>query len=117
MKRRGDCDATQLRINASAPPFAVDSAFNGLALYRLGALRRRAGGCSYDGGRTCEHVPFHLCLRRSGLRLGVAPYLVQGCGDGAPRAVVGPPRVRVLVEGDGSVERREVREVGRDVIL
>jgi len=117
MKRRGDCDATQLRINASAPPFAVDSAFNGLALYRLGALRRRAGGCSYDGGRTCEHVPFHLCLRRSGLRLGVAPYLVQGCGDGAPRAVVGPPRVRVRVEGDGSVERREVREVGRDVIL
>ena len=83
----------------------------------LGVKIRVGLGCAYDGGRTCEHVPFHLCLRRHGLRLGLAPYLAQGCGDGAPRAVVGPPRVRVRVEGDGSVERREVREVGRDVIL
>ena len=69
------------------------------ALYRLGALRRRAGGCSYDGGRTCEHVPFHLCLRRSGLRLGVAPYLVQGCAMGAAGKCAA---VRVRVEGMGA---------------
>ena len=86
-----------------APVASVDSAFNGLAVYRLDTIRLRAAACSYDGAATCEHVAFHLCLRAHGLRLGLAPYLVQSCGDGPPRQLVGPPRVQTRVLASGEV--------------
>lgn len=60
--------------------------------------------CRYDGGRgagICEHVPFHTCLRRRGAQIGVAPFLVQGCGNGAPRPP--PPAVRVRMLRNGTV--------------
>ena len=135
MARFGSCDAYEMRLDQKAPPFEVDSAFNGLAIYRVSSLLRKerrkenhkkwwqqyldrwpsvaaamAGGsgsdsaapCMYDGRATCEHVPFHACLRRRGLRLGVAPYLTQGCGNGAPRPP--PPSVVVRMQMNGSVE-------------
>lgn len=35
-----------------------------------------------NGSATCEHVPFHLCLRRSrGLRIGIDPRLVNVRGS------------------------------------
>lgn len=38
----------------------VRSAFNGAALYKANATN----GCYYSGANsTCEHVPFHLCIR------------------------------------------------------
>ena len=61
----------------------------------------------------CEHVSFHLCLRAHGLRLGLAPYLVQSCGDGAPREIVGPPRVRTRVLASGEVRHTAVPVVAQ----
>ncbi|CAF0989971.1 unnamed protein product [Adineta ricciae] len=38
----------------------VRSAFGGAGLYKVNSTY----GCKYDGSRTtCEHVPFHLCMR------------------------------------------------------
>ncbi|CAF0735174.1 unnamed protein product [Adineta steineri] len=38
----------------------VRSAFNGAGLYKVNSTYK----CKYDGrGFTCEHVPFHLCIR------------------------------------------------------
>ena len=105
MRRRGNCDSYQVQINESAPIIAVNSAFNGLAIYSTSALRY-ASRCSYAGTRTCEHVAFHSCLRRYGLRIGIAPFLIQGCGDGAPRSKVGPPTVQVRVGMDGRINVR-----------
>eukprot|EP00964_Phaeocystis_antarctica_P010522 scaffold5792_cov54-Phaeocystis_antarctica.AAC.1 len=66
---------TFLTPRLQAAPFGVQSAFNGLALYQVGALaRHNATGCRFEGSRMsriCEHVPFSLCLGRHGLRLGV----------------------------------------------
>jgi len=86
------------------------SAFNGLALYDLRAIARRAGACRYNGTIVsnassgeirpiCEHVYYHRCLRREGLRIAIDPSLVsisgsrseQSCGrsvqdSDAPRA-------------------------------
>ncbi len=102
VRQRGSCDAYEVRIDPRAPVLPVESAFNGLAVYSLLALWERAPDCTYDGDLTCEHVPFHLCLRSRGLSIGVAPYLVQGCGDGAPRHEVGPPAMRVSVRANSS---------------
>ena len=51
----------------------------------MAALRppSNASQCHYRGSRNsmnCEHVPYHLCLRKHGLRLGVLPSLVAQCG-------------------------------------
>ena len=107
VERRGTCNAYELRIHPRAPVLPVESAFNGLAVYSLAAIWSRAAECSYDGELTCEHVAFHSCLLSKGLRIGIAPYLVQGCGDGAPRHEVGPPAVRVRVHANGSTWRSE----------
>ena len=154
---RGTCDAYEIRIDQHAPVFASESAFNGLAVYRLAALLRphvraegreqqeeataaaaaeeeeehqvtpsggRAArapsllhepspsptpwclyeGVSVDGLSACEHVAFHTCLRLRGVHLGIAPFLVQGCGNGAPRPP--PPLVRVVMLPNGTVQAR-----------
>jgi transcriptional regulator GlxA family with amidase domain len=69
-----------------APIVPVESAFNGLAVYRLAAIAR--SGCGYVPyyritphshiqpvvvRGACEHVAFHLCLRRARLRLEESP--------------------------------------------
>ena len=73
-------------MDQAAPPFAVNSSFNGVGLFRVGALRGSdAAQCRYRGSRNslvCEHVPFHHCLHKLGLRLGVLPSLVAECGVG-----------------------------------
>ena len=109
VRRRGNCDAYEVRLDHAAPTFEVLSAFNGLAVYRLATVAHGGAGrgtdgsgvCLYDGSVTCEHVAFHKCLHGQGLRLAVAPYLVQGCGNGAPRPP--PPSVTVRMLADGSV--------------
>ena len=80
------CFGTHIRIDAAAPIFAVESAFNGLALYSMRALAAHgAAACGYSGrdprgSPTCEHVPFHTCLHQGGLRIGIAPFLPSVCG-------------------------------------
>ena len=51
-------------------PIAVRSAFGGLGIYRMSALR----GCRYGLGQ-CEHHDFHTCLSRKGNVL-MFPHLV-----------------------------------------
>ncbi len=79
--RSGICFSYDIRLEPAAPLLPVDSAFNGVGAYSLEAVR--ASGCRYETNsflRTCEHVGFHACLRRHGLKIGIAPMLVQGCG-------------------------------------
>ena len=72
---RAGCKDVAILLDPQASPFGVQSAFNGLAVYQVGALaRHNATGCRFEGSRMsriCEHVPFSLCLGRHGLRLGV----------------------------------------------
>ena len=72
---RAGCKDVAILLDPQAAPFGVQSAFNGLAVYQVGALaRHNATGCRFEGSRMsriCEHVPFSLCLGRHGLRLGV----------------------------------------------
>lgn len=45
----------------------VDSAFNGLSIYKMDAI---LSGCRYDiSGMDCEHVQYHLCLKSKGFRI------------------------------------------------
>jgi hypothetical protein len=54
----------------------VRSAFNGAGLYRANLTH----GCQYSGaGGTCEHVPFHLCMReKNGARIFINPAFLLG---------------------------------------
>lgn len=97
------CYSYRLSIDSAAPPLPVGSAFNGLALYRMAALRR-AANCTYTDTTTCEHVGFHRCLAtRYGLRLGIAPGLVVGCGAAHDKPLRAQTRyVRVDARGQAS---------------
>ena len=77
---RGLCIEYEVVLDPQAGIIQVDSAFNGMAIYHTASLL--AAQCNYGGAliRICEHVGFHLCLRRKGLRIGIAPFLVDGCG-------------------------------------
>ena len=87
----------------TAPPMAVDSAYNGLGIYAMRHLRGNGAtadatstpSCAYEGSITdailCEHVSFHRCLRRRGLLIGIAPWLISEyppspCSPHAPPA-------------------------------
>ena len=81
-KMHGSCPEYAITIDPAAPTLAVDSAFNGLGLYRAAALRSGAD-CRYRGTKNsymCEHVPYHLCLRKHRLAIGVLPSLATACG-------------------------------------
>ena len=100
---RGACPEYAITIDPAAPSLAVDSAFNGLGLYRANAMRvALAANCRYRGTKNsylCEHVPFHLCMRQQDLNIGVVPSLAVDCGATA----VAPLPKRVAVQADGSV--------------
>ena len=106
--RRGMCLSYDVRIAPGAPIVPVDSAFNGVAIYSVAALRR--SGCNYGFDpqmRSCEHVPFHTCLRRRGLRLGIDPSLLVGCGAEHGHSEL-PKTIHVAVRGNGSISWRGV---------
>jgi len=62
-----------LQFDPSQPPdlVEVDSAFGGIAIYRLSTLPThcRYQGEYEDGGEKCEHVDFHDCLRDHGNKI------------------------------------------------
>jgi len=101
--RRGNCFAYDIRVAPGAPIVAVDSAFNGIGVYSVAALRR--SGCRYEAQANqtmCEHLSFHECLRRRGVRIGIDPALMVGCG--AEHAHNEIPRSKfVRVHGNGSI--------------
>lgn len=125
----GSCPDFAIVVDPTAEPFAVDSAFNGLGLYRAAALRA-ASDCRYRGTKNsylCEHVPFHLCMRAHQLAIGVLPSLATDCGaptlsspqkrkiirylaDG--RVHVEPPAVAAALEGSGGGTRAGGRHKG-----
>jgi FkbM family methyltransferase len=62
--------ARQIFIHPEGDPIEVDSAFGGLAIYRMSdALNGTYAGLSQDGVEICEHVDFNLGIRRTGKRL------------------------------------------------
>ena len=105
VEAHGFCFVYGIELDPRAPPVPVDSAFNGVAVYSMSALRH--AGCSYELSSklaTCEHVGFHMCLRRRGLRLGIDPSLVQGCG--AEHAHAAYPRSKhVSAHPNGTISR------------
>lgn len=62
------------QIAALEAPLEVKSAFNGAALYRLGAIHPccRYIGLS-AGHESCEHVSFHACMRSHGAKMWIHP--------------------------------------------
>jgi hypothetical protein len=49
----------------------VDSAFGGIAIYKLSAIQqcRYVGEYYDDGSENCEHVEFHKCIKKNGGKL------------------------------------------------
>lgn len=90
IRDRGFCVDWQIRLDDGAPIVPVQSAFGGLAVYRLRAVARTRcryrGAADADAALACEHVSFHTCLtQQHGLRFGIDPALVGGChGDIVP---------------------------------
>ena len=113
VKTRASCKDVAIQIDPAASPFGVRSAFNGLAVYRVGALQaRNASGCRFLGSRmsrNCEHVPFTTCLRDAGLRVGVLPSMVADCGVPPLRGPFDRAKVRTQVFANGSVHQLESR--------
>jgi hypothetical protein len=69
------CDR-QVPIGKNEAPILVDSAFGGLALYRLSyALKASYVGIDDDGEETCEHVSFNKDIGRAGGKLYIFPRL------------------------------------------
>ncbi len=79
-------------LDPGSPPLEVESAFGGLGIYKLAALKSIAG--TYHGAQMhiapqaggtlsllrmqqCEHVPLHLALRAAGYRLVIDPSLIN----------------------------------------
>ena len=85
-RRIGAVYTAQKRIPATDPPIPVESAFGGMALYRVSAI----GTCRHSApGDDCEHVAFHQCLRDHDGRLFIHPgvvvvyekYCAHHCGE------------------------------------
>ena len=112
-RTRAACKDVAIQIDPLAPPFGVRSAFNGVAVYRAGALHaHNATGCRFQGSRlsrNCEHVPFATCLRDAGLRVGVLPSMVADCGVPPLRGPFDRAKVRTRVFANGSVHQLEAR--------
>jgi hypothetical protein len=69
------CDL-QVPIDKSHAPIPVESAFGGLAIYRLTyALNAMYMGLDADGDETCEHVSFNADIVRHGGKLHIFPRL------------------------------------------
>ena len=105
MAAHGSCFEHAFRLQEEAPPLPVESAFNGLGLYKAAALRGAASRCAYlgltQGHAVSEHVPFHLCLgSHAHARLTIMPGLTTHCAspkiEKAPRRFV--TRLSVLLD-------------------
>eukprot|EP00966_Prymnesium_polylepis_P046823 1085053-Prymnesium_polylepis.1 len=74
-----------------------------MALYNLDDIAAvGATNCSFEGAHHCEHVAFQQCLGAHGLKVAIAPSLVQGCGaDHMFRSA--PKLQRVHVDSSGAV--------------
>jgi len=68
----------QVFIDPASEPIAVDSAFGGLAVYKLRyAIQSAYVGSDQDGSEVADHVAFNLKIRRLGKRLLILPSLLN----------------------------------------
>ena len=107
--RRGSCFDYDVTIDPSplAPIVDITSGFAGLAVLNLQAIGTATPVCRFDGNLHSEHVPFQQCLRSRGLRVGLVPSLVSGCGAEAQRKLhmgLPPKKARINVTASGSIE-------------
>jgi hypothetical protein len=69
----------QILIPGTADPIEVQSAFGGLAIYRMAeALQGVYAGLSPEGLQTCEHVSFNRDVAGSGRGLYILPWMTVG---------------------------------------
>jgi len=67
-----------VHIPKSEPIIEVDSAFGGLAIYKMQIIgNTRYRGKNLKGLPICEHVPFHQELKSKGHKIIVNPYLIN----------------------------------------
>ena len=72
----------RIRIDPNGGFLRVQSAFGGLGLYRLQALRDcRYVGVDKQGNEICEHVSFNKALIAQGGKLFIDPKLLNGPGN------------------------------------
>ncbi len=65
-------------IPENDPWIEVDSAFGGFAIYRKGLFNlAEYVGVSHQGEEICEHISFHLSLKRQGARIFINPRLIN----------------------------------------
>jgi glycosyltransferase involved in cell wall biosynthesis len=70
--------ARMIRVREDSEWLEVDSAFGGLAIYRKQAMSSgEYVGLAPDGTEQCEHVDFHLQLRRRNRRIFINPRLIN----------------------------------------
>ena len=75
-------DRRKIRLDPHSGFVPVESAFGGLGLYRLQALRDcRYVGVDDEGQEICEHVSFHAAMGQKGGRLYIDTGLLNGRGN------------------------------------
>ena len=80
IQQNGDCNSWKHKpINMNGVARKVESAFNGIGVYKLSAIPKDARyvGETSDGGEVCEHVAFHSYLPN----LYIDPNLVTSTWD------------------------------------
>lgn len=72
----------QCAMTPNMPLIEVDSAFNGIGIYKVDKLNNTAysGVAKINGivSKICEHVPFHTRVRKNEGRIFICPQLVVG---------------------------------------
>jgi FkbM family methyltransferase len=69
--------ARQVFVDPEREPIEVDSAFGGLAIYKLPVALKSSYLGSEDGIKICEHVFFNRGIRELGYRLFILPSLLN----------------------------------------
>lgn len=119
--RAGTCKKYRVFVHPQAAPFAVESAFNGMAIFNARSLTEpSAAACRFvnetldpDSKKThvvSEHVPYHQCLVARGIRFGLLPSLLTYCHDWSTRH----DAKRVYILRNGSVNVLTNRHVKPD---
>ena len=67
-----------LHIDKRSDAINVDSAFGGLAIYKMNVIgSARYSGRDGEGKAICEHVPFHKVLKDNGFKIIIDPQLIN----------------------------------------
>ena len=114
----GKCKDYRIIFHRSAPLHWVESAFNGLAVYKAAAIQDpKVAECRYSGWAEptqkqpkghiqSDHVAFHRCFREQGeFNVFIDPSLVTCCNGSSTSSSWsdrGNPRYRMYVNPNGS---------------